>query len=180
VADALQLQAANERDLELINRSAPRLMRAVTGSFAVAVVCGPATPEQPGIGGLLIQKDEANYLRLDRGVRGPHEISFQGCVENQDLMVGRGRLPGKRIWLRLERRGEQVSAFCSADGERWFTVGAVAFPSAGPLEVGVHAIGRILRSYYPGAYPEGTAIRFEEFQMWTGPMGISSGLTELQ
>jgi hypothetical protein len=30
----------------------------------------------------------------------------------------------------------------------------------------VHAIGNIDRTIYPGAYPEGTAIRFEAFQAW--------------
>jgi hypothetical protein len=42
-------------------------------------------------------------------------------------------------------------------------VGSVAFPVPGPVAVGVHAIGRIQRSYYPGAYPEGSALRFERF-----------------
>jgi hypothetical protein len=30
----------------------------------------------------------------------------------------------------------------------------------------VHAIGKIDRAVYRGAYPGGTAIRFESFQMW--------------
>jgi hypothetical protein len=32
--------------------------------------------------------------------------------------------------------------------------------------VGLHAIGMIDRTIYPGAYPEGTAIRFECFALW--------------
>jgi hypothetical protein len=40
-----------------------------------------------------------------------------------------------------------------------------------PVEVGVHAIGMIDRTIYPGAYPEGTAIRFERFDLWSeGPV----------
>jgi regulation of enolase protein 1 (concanavalin A-like superfamily) len=147
VADGLVLQAANERDLELVNQSAPRLVRPISGEFTAMAVCEPATPEKPAIGGLLLWQDAANYVRLDRGTRGPHEIAFQGCLENADMMLGRGCLPAERIWLRLERSGDRVSAFCSPDGEDWFTVGSVAFPIAGPLEVGVHAIGRINRSY---------------------------------
>jgi tetratricopeptide (TPR) repeat protein len=160
----LLLQAANERNLELLNRSAPRLLWPTTGTFAAEAVCGPETPEKPAIGGLLLWKDEANYLRLLHGTHGPHEIAFQGCIRNEDVIVGRGRLPGERHWLRLSRIGDQVSAFCSADGERWFTVGSVGFAVRDPLEVGVHAIGQIHRSYYPGAYREGTAIRFELFE----------------
>jgi len=39
-------------------------------------------------------------------------------------------------------------------------------PAEDPLQVGVCAIGNIDRTAYHGAYPEGTAIRFETFQMW--------------
>jgi len=55
-----------------------------------------------------------------------------------------------------------VAAFCSADGEAWFSVGRARFP-AGPAQVGLYAIGSIDRAIYPGAYPEGTAIRFSRF-----------------
>jgi regulation of enolase protein 1 (concanavalin A-like superfamily) len=98
-----------------------------------------------------------------------HEISFQGCLGNKDVVLGRGRLPTERVFLRLERREGRVNALCSADGQEWFTVGAVAFPVEDPLEVGLHAIGEIERVIYPGAHPEGTAIRFESFQLWAGP-----------
>jgi hypothetical protein len=32
----------------------------------------------------------------------------------------------------------------------------------------LHAIGYIDRTIHPGAYPEGTAIRFESFRIWAG------------
>jgi hypothetical protein len=35
-----------------------------------------------------------------------------------------------------------------------------------PVEVGLHAIGMIDRAIYHGAFPEGTAIRFEGFKVW--------------
>jgi hypothetical protein len=50
---------------------------------------------------------------------------------------------------------------------RWLTVGHVTFPVKDPLQVGVHAIGNIDRTVYRGAYPDGTAIRFESFRLWT-------------
>jgi hypothetical protein len=34
------------------------------------------------------------------------------------------------------------------------------------LQIGQHAIGNIDRSIYHGAYPDGTAIRFESFEVW--------------
>jgi len=79
-----------------------------------------------------------------------------------------GTLPAERAILRLERRGGWVRALCSAAGQRWFTVGQVEVSGGEePLEVGLHAIGTIDRMIYPGAYPEGTAIRFESFALWT-------------
>jgi class 3 adenylate cyclase/tetratricopeptide (TPR) repeat protein len=166
--NGLQIQAANGRDLWWLNHSAPRLLRSASSDFAIQTICVPATPEKPAIGGLLLWKDERNYLRLDRGIWGPGEISFHGCIDGQDLHFGRGRLPAERILLRLERLGTRVNALCSADGERWFTAGQVEFPIEDPVEVGLHAIGMIDRTIYPGAYPEGTAIRFERFDLWGG------------
>jgi hypothetical protein len=105
-------------------------------------------------------------------------VLFGGCLEDQDVIIGRGQLPigesanlqvGKwpgRVFLRLERVGDHVHALCSADGETWFTAGHVAFPVEDPIQVGLHAIGHIDRTIYHGAYPDGTAIRFESFQLW--------------
>jgi DNA-binding SARP family transcriptional activator len=176
----LEIHAANGRDLWYINRSAPRLLRrAPEGEdFAVQTVCGPASTDRPAIGGLLLWKDKKNYLQLERGMRGTHEISFEGCLENADVIIGRGRLavgesanrrmgkPANRIFLRLERVGHRVSALCSADGDQWFTVGDVEFSIEGPVQVGLHAIGIVDRTIFHGAYPDGTAIRFESFTIW--------------
>jgi hypothetical protein len=207
VGDGLQINAANGRDLWLINLSAPRALRPLPqgGDFAVQTVCRPVVGESPAIGGLLLWQNKENYLRLDRGRWGAQEITFQGCLGNDDIFVGRGRLetrypcasaqnqesttpsqartarerrrsPGRavpgtdesspRVFLRLERIGGRVSALCSADGVKWFTVGSVEFPTQDAVQVGVHAIGSIDRTIYHGAYANGTAIRFESFQLW--------------
>jgi len=182
VQKGLVIHAANGRDLWHINLSAPRLLRpAPEGDFGVQTVCARAADDRPGIGGLLLWHDKENYLRLDRGTRGTREISFQGCIGNQDLIIGRGRLAigdsefgdsGTRnlkdaaVWLRLEQVDDRVRALCSADGKAWFSVGQIDFPTTGPLQVGLHAIGMIDRTIYHGAYPDGAAIRFESFQLW--------------
>jgi hypothetical protein len=162
------------------------MLRSVSGDWVAQTACVPAAGKKPAIGGLLLWKDRKNYLRLDRGATGEHGILFMGCLGNRDVLIGRGRLPigksasqrigksadqqvGKsadRVFLRLERVGERVNAFCSADGEIWFTVGHVEFPVEDPVQVGLHAIGKIDRAVYHGAYPDGTAIRFESFQLW--------------
>jgi hypothetical protein len=70
------------------------------------------------------------------------------------------------VFLRLERLGGRVHALCSANGENWFTLGHAAFPVEGPVQLGLFTIGCIDRHIAPGAYPEGTAIRFESFTLW--------------
>jgi hypothetical protein len=109
---------------------------------------------------LLLWKDQGNFLRLAWGMRGAAEISFEGCLNNRERVLGRGRLPGEHIHLRLERVNTSVSALCSADGLEWFTLGSVEFAVEDPVELGLHAIGYIDRMIYPSAYPEGSAIRF--------------------
>jgi hypothetical protein len=151
-----------------MNWSAPRMLQSVSGSFGIQTVCLPVTDDKPAMGGLLFWVDSENYLRLDRGAFGKCDIGFTGCMEGKEIAIGRGRLSegSERIFLRLTRVGERVSAYCSADGEQWYTVGSVTFSSQDPIQVGMHAIGNIDRTIYLGAYPEGTAIRFESFRLW--------------
>jgi hypothetical protein len=171
VQNGLEVHAANGRDLRHVNLSAPRLLRSAAGAgdLAVQTVCVPALEEKPASGGILLWKDRENYLRLDRGTWGEREITFLGCLKGQDVLIGRGCLPldaSGQVCLRLERLGGHVNALCSADGKTWFTVGHVAFPVEGPVQVGLHAIGSIDRTIYRGAYPDGTAIRFNSFALW--------------
>ncbi|MFQ5796066.1 MAG: BTAD domain-containing putative transcriptional regulator, partial [Candidatus Bipolaricaulia bacterium] len=171
VNDGLEIHAANGRDLGSItkwqiNLNAPRILRPISGDFSVQTVCMPVSKEKPAIGGLVLWKDRENYLRLTRGVRGEHEISLEGCLGNKDVIIGHGRLASERVYLRLERLGDRVNALCSTDGMDWYAVGSAAFPIEDPVEVGLHAIGTINRIIYPGAYPDGTAIHFESFQLW--------------
>jgi tetratricopeptide (TPR) repeat protein len=171
IHNGLEIQAANRRDLNLGNpwhrkSSAPQLRRSVSGDFALQTVCVPVSGEQPAIGGIFLWRNEWNFLRLDRGTGGEHEVSFTGCLQQEEVVIGRGRLASERVFLRLERLGGRVNALCSGDGESWFTVGHAEFSVEDPVEVGLHASGRIDRTLYPGAYPEGTAIRFEAFQGW--------------
>ena len=90
------------------------------GDFAVQTVCVPVSGEKPAIGGILLWKDRKNWLRLDRGTGGEHEISFRGCLGNKDVVIGRGRLPFNtlRVFLRLERRSPPLRLRTSAGSVR--------------------------------------------------------------
>jgi predicted ATPase len=167
VQEGLQIAAANGRDLWHVNLSAPRLLRpAPSGDWAVQALCAPASDEVPAIGGLLLWQDPEHYQVLERGRWGTADISLRRCWDNEDRMVGRGWLPGERTWLRLERRGTTVRALCSADGTQWWSAGECAFPAREGEQVGMHAIGLIDRTIYHGAFPEGSAIRFQSFDLW--------------
>jgi hypothetical protein len=66
--DGLVVRAGGYRDLWHVNVSAPRLLRRAPGrDFAVQTLCGPVSPAQPGIGGLVLWQDERQYLVLERG-----------------------------------------------------------------------------------------------------------------
>lgn len=162
-ADGLVIEAANRRDLWLNNLSAPRLLHSVTGDFALQVLCRAAAADQPAIGGLLFWQDQQHYLRLTWGEYGADAVTFVGCIANEDQILGRGRLLHKgQIHLRLERVEGQVRALCSADGQTWLCAGQMDLPQASEMAVGLHAIGKIDRTFYPGAYGVGTAIRFTD------------------
>ena len=168
VRNGLEIRAANGRRLWYINWSAPRILRPVTEDFAVETTCRPALNDRPAIGGILLWKDKDNYLHIDSGMFGHRDVAFMGCIDAHDVLIGRGNLPpGERVYLRMERSENQVKALCSADGVEWFAVGRAKFSIEDPVEVGLLAVDGhfLMRTIYHGAFPEGTAIRFESFEL---------------
>ena len=82
------------------------------------------------------------------------------------MVFGRGRLIAERTFLRLQKKGYQVTTYCSSDGENWFYLGSTTMPTGEPISPGLHANGHINRLIYPGAFVDGTAIRFKELRLW--------------
>ena len=166
--NGLTIYAANERNFHHINRSAPRLIckEPVNTDFTLQTLCHPFSNEKPAIGGLLLWQNEKNWLCLEFGARGEDEIIFRGFKDNHDLVFGRGQLFSQKAYLRLEKHGYQVTAYCSPDGSNWYYTGSVGIPTNEPIYPGLHANGHINRMIYPGAYLEGSAIRFEGFVLW--------------
>jgi len=172
----LEICAANGRDLFHLNMSAPRLIREISGDFAVEVCVSSASDEKPRMGGLLVWKDRDNFLRFEKGVHGQHEVRLHGYVGGKYQIAGRGLLSStggqsvardEAVHLRLERTGEHFSAYCSVDGENWLTCGKLALLLADPIQIGIHAIGMIDRTIYCGSFKEGTATLFRGFKLWT-------------
>ncbi|MEW5958279.1 MAG: tetratricopeptide repeat protein [Chloroflexota bacterium] len=102
VQHGLEIQAANGRDLWHLNLSAPRLLRPAAGDFTIQTVCRAVDSElsrnqKPAMGGLLVWKDQHNFLRLVWGYWGKQEITFEGCIDNENIIVGRGLLPRSSV-----------------------------------------------------------------------------------
>lgn len=169
LAAGLEIQAANGRDLWHLNVSAPRLLRSFTGSFIVQAVCEPALADRPVMGGLALWQDDRNFLHLELGSLGRHELTFKGCLDGKDTLLGRGRLIAEKVFLRLERIDNRVRALCSSDGLAWYRVGETTAQFAAEIQVALYACGWIDRSYYHGPFPHGAAIRFESFTAWQLP-----------
>jgi len=172
----LEISAVNGRNLSGQNLSAPRFIREVTGDFAVQVCifgktgCQPVLLEdKPQLGGLLIWKDEGNYLCFCKGDSDRYGFQFFGYLNKKQLMTGRGYLPDENdenIYLRLERSGDIFSAYVSADGINWLTCGKLTMSLDDPIQVGIYAQGMINRTVYCGEYREGSATIFREFRIY--------------
>ena len=181
IHDGFELSVAPGRDLWLVNLGAPRLQRAVCGDWQAQTVCGPITDgeagqglamgQEPAIGGMVLWQNDENYMRLDRGTGGEREVSFLGCIENRDVVVGRGWLPDwlgsdGDVFLRIRYAGGVAEALCSVDGEMWFALGQTAFPEGDDLLLGLYGIGVQDPLLYPGRCQGSHSIRFRSFWLW--------------
>jgi hypothetical protein len=157
------------RGLRGSNFGAPRILRPARGRFAVQAVCLAADGHHRlAAGGLIAWMSPRDYLRLDVGSLSPRSVAFTGCVDNRDLVVGRGKLPAGQVWLRLERAGAEVGALCSPDGVRWQSVGEVSFPVDEQMDVGVFVDGLVRPELFPRAYAAGAEMRFTRVDLLQG------------
>ena len=133
---------------------APRVVQEVNGGFRASVkVAGKLKPGasrstkyDPYHGaGLIVWKDERNYLRLERavalirGVATPY-LNYE-LREDGRLTLTRG-IPIKdhSHFLKLERANGEIRAWHSPDGSRWSELPDRPVSIAGRVQVGVVAI----------------------------------------
>jgi tetratricopeptide (TPR) repeat protein len=161
----LVIHAPVGRGLQDVNLDAPRLVRTASGNVAVQVSCTAGSRDTPSAGGLVMWKDEDNYLRLDRGSMAESNVLFSGCILKSDAVFGRGGLYAARAYLRLERSGSTVRALCSGDGREWSAVGEAEFTVEDPLDVGLFADGAVHPEVYPRSYGSGSTVRFAAFEL---------------
>jgi tetratricopeptide (TPR) repeat protein/regulation of enolase protein 1 (concanavalin A-like superfamily) len=157
----LEMQAASGRDLYGGNLNAPRLVMDVSGDFAIETKIAPVSEDMPSVGGLLVWKDERNFIRFEKGMHGKDEIGLSSNVDGMWQYSGRGLLVSSVVYLRLERIGDNFVAYCSSDGKDWLTCGEMSFRAEDPVQVGVHAIGAV--GIRGGSVA--TATRFDYFKI---------------
>jgi class 3 adenylate cyclase/tetratricopeptide (TPR) repeat protein/regulation of enolase protein 1 (concanavalin A-like superfamily) len=138
----LEMRSASGRNLHGGNLNAPRLMLEISGDFAIETKI-IVSEDMPSVGGLLVWKDERNFIRFEKGLHGEHEMGFSSNIDGDWQYYGRGLLVSSITYLRLERSGDTFIAYCSSDGASWLICGEMSFPAEDPVQVGIHAIGNV-------------------------------------
>jgi squalene-hopene/tetraprenyl-beta-curcumene cyclase len=134
--------------------NAPRVMREVEGDF-VAVVkvvsklepSGESTRQggNPSSGaGLLLWKSDGNYIRLERAAVAldrsiSHYVLVQQSKDREPTNRG-SSVPDGPMLLRLSRKGNEVSASASMDGQHWHDMGKLTVDYPAKLKIGVAAV----------------------------------------
>jgi regulation of enolase protein 1 (concanavalin A-like superfamily) len=136
--------------------NAPRVLRAADGDFIAQVRVSvdfpegatAAVPNKPPVlvAGLVLFVDDGTYVRLERAsvearderlnyvnweVRKDREWTRHGS--SQEAKVE----PSEHLWLRLERRGERLLGYHSADAVQWQALPPIELKLPPAVKVGV-------------------------------------------
>jgi regulation of enolase protein 1 (concanavalin A-like superfamily) len=155
---------------EYDNVLGPRLLQAVDGNFDVQVQAAvfpqpkantSTTPQKHSYvaAGLLVWQDDKTFLRCLRaalGERGEvfvHVEAFQGGkrLDGRYFVTAKTRvIPDQAVFLRVERRGKQLTASQSLDGKKWTQHGRFTFSTLPEsLRVGVGAVNATTAEFAP-------------------------------
>jgi regulation of enolase protein 1 (concanavalin A-like superfamily) len=176
---------AKTHDLNPLNgTNAPRVLRQVQGDFTATVkVTGDFKPGNVSTNpngapfngaGLLLWQDANNFLRLERNnwwhpnlnkyICYPPLIEYYKDGNYQSTnpeATAETFFKGNITFLRLERKGNKVTASYSHDGKQWTAVKEISVTLPQTLHVGVSAVNTANQPF---------TVVFEEFQV-TGAGG---------
>ena len=171
----------HDLNMALGGMKAPRIVREVDGDFTAQVkVSGefqpgdqPADPKTAALNaaGLLLWQDEKNYLRLERNGWWSTEDKTTACYAplieyylGGDYQGTRPKVDsaeffkGRSTWLKLERRGDKVTAFYSHDGQDWTMAEEIMVEFPRRILAGVDAVNTSKNPF---------TVEFEEFRVVT-------------
>ena len=139
----LEIKAISGNDLQpKSNLNAPRLLhaKAVSGDFAIETSISAPKNGRFQSGGLLIWKDEDNFLRFERGTWGADTVILQKREYGIFGHIVDLFFEENPAYLRMERRKSCYKALISEDKKKWKEVCSFNFDASDPLGVGIHAI----------------------------------------
>ncbi len=168
--DALTIalpSGANDFSAELGRITAPHVLHPFRGDGTLQVRVSKVTPpgrisHTPGrkpfaSAGLLIWKDERNYLRLEHArCATPNVVTYINWeLRANGEWVRQGRfdelpLPGDSSWLKITRAGDVFTPSVSLDGQTWKTLPDIrtqAWPA--DLEAGIVAVNDTKVTFAP-------------------------------
>jgi hypothetical protein len=172
----------HDLNMKVGGMKAPRVLREVDGDFIAQVkVSGEFDPGDQAAdsdttsfngAGLLLWQDEKNYLRLERNAWWSRQDKATACYSPLIEYYLDGEYQGTRpkvdsaeffkassTWLKLERRGDKVTASYSHDGQEWTMAKEIMVEIPQRIQVGVAAVNTSKKPF---------AVEFEEFRV-TGP-----------
>jgi len=131
--------------------NAPRVLRDAEGDFVVHVCVDAALEPKEGrsqSAGLLVMQDERNYVRFEFVAEGPGgagkpgtsmrvEVRQNGVVPANGTITGAS--PVRLRYLRIERHGRVVGAYCSPNKGQWWILARRIVPLPAGLKIGVTA-----------------------------------------
>jgi len=166
----LRMQAESGQDLNIREAKfkAPRLVVATTGDFAIETSI-KVSNDLIDHGGLLVWRTKHSFLRLEKTSMN-HEFKSDVVFISQrgTNLVGRvrGLQRADRVYMRIERRGNQFTGLASSDGIDWRSCGTTVIGMGEPVEVGLFAIA-------PGENTPPTVTRFDYFRLFRRKADVS-------
>jgi regulation of enolase protein 1 (concanavalin A-like superfamily) len=143
-AGFLRLTVPDGNDLAgVANYDAPRLLVPQQGDFSLETLIEFDPQEAYQGAGLLVWQDEATFLRLEFGFGGmggeDKNVVFVQQKEGNLELVDKADLPesAKRIELRLQREGNELTAWYRLAGGAWLKIGSVESDLADSVQVGL-------------------------------------------
>jgi len=166
----LRMQAESGHDLNRrTNFNAPRLVVATKGDFAIETAV-KVSNDLVDHGGLLVWRAENSFLRLEKTSIN-HEFKGDVIFSSHrwgSNLVGRvGELQqAYKVYMRIERRGNQFTGLASSDGINWQSCGTTVIGMGEPVEVGLFAVA-------PGENTLPTVTRFDYFRLFRREADVS-------
>ncbi len=148
-----------DRDLWVgVNFNAPRIMQPIYGNFTIETKLIGSFNTNVQSAGIVVWKDQNNYLRLERDYRNDYqEIIFNGMINGVYSTTSPETVnPGALIhisninptYLRMARNGNTYSGYYSADGANWIFLADITLSTADySMTVGLYNVLRFAPSF---------------------------------